>query len=269
LGIVALVLGIIGVNQIDASGGRLEGKTQARIGYILGIISIALMILLLLLMLLLVPTLGAARKTARQMQNSTQVRGIHSGCVLYAQGNNTYFPGLDVNGDPDAGNQSLQTRTADRAISTAGRFQILLKNNFFTGEYAISPAETKTTWQGGRVSEANYSFAMLDISGNNAKGLAEERASEWRDTINSEAAVISDRLAGGTPGQNNTYRSIHTRQNGQGWRGSVGWNDNHVSWETLAILQTTRYGPGDVNSGDDLFVDTTGGSDALMTYSSK
>ncbi|MCX5659362.1 MAG: hypothetical protein NTW19_06515 [Planctomycetota bacterium] len=37
------------------------------------------------------PSLGAARKTANQMKNSSQVRGIHQGAVIFAQSNNTYL----------------------------------------------------------------------------------------------------------------------------------------------------------------------------------
>ena len=40
----------------------------------------------------LLPALGSARKTARRMQGATQVRGIHQGCVIYAQGADGRFP---------------------------------------------------------------------------------------------------------------------------------------------------------------------------------
>ena len=51
-----------------------------------------------LLIGILLPALGAARRTARQMQNSTQIRGIHTGIVLFAQGNNSYYPGMTTIG---------------------------------------------------------------------------------------------------------------------------------------------------------------------------
>ncbi len=57
-----------------------------------------------LLVGILLPALGAARTAARQMQNNTQVRGIHQGMSIYAQHNKTgtsegKFPGLDEQGD--------------------------------------------------------------------------------------------------------------------------------------------------------------------------
>ncbi len=57
-----------------------------------------------LLVGILLPALGAARTAARQMQNNTQVRGIHQAMSIYAQHNKTgtgegKFPGLDEQGD--------------------------------------------------------------------------------------------------------------------------------------------------------------------------
>jgi prepilin-type N-terminal cleavage/methylation domain-containing protein len=198
-----------------------------------------------LLIGILLPALGAARRTARQMQNSTQVRGIHSGMVLYAQGNNTYYPGMNTSG--------VMTST-----TVANRFRILLDNNYFTGEYAISPVENKSIWTTGAAQTANFSYAMLDMT--NTTGSRDE---EWRDTINTVAVVISDRLSEGTASGagSSTYKSIHTPAGVTGdWRGSVGWNDNHVSWETEAT-QDTKYGIGATITNDNLF-DTTSGSSA-------
>src|SRR5262245_4785484 len=52
-----------------------------------------------LLIGILLPALGAARRTARCIQNSTPVRGIHQGHVLFSQGNNGYFAGLNPLGE--------------------------------------------------------------------------------------------------------------------------------------------------------------------------
>ena len=48
-----------------------------------------------LLIAILLPALGAARRTARRMQNSTQLRGIHQGLVTFANSNKNNFAGLD------------------------------------------------------------------------------------------------------------------------------------------------------------------------------
>ncbi len=65
----------------------------------------------------MLPALGAARRTARQMQANTQLRGIHQAQVMYAQSNQGKF-------------------TNDISDLTEG--------NFFTVEYALSPESGKT-----------------------------------------------------------------------------------------------------------------------------
>jgi len=220
---------------------KFKGFTLIELLVVISIIALLIGILL--------PALGAARRTARQMQNSTQVRGIHSGLVLFAQGNNTYFPGMSSNGTPNTTAQSgaatPSSAEGSGKYTTAGRFRLLLDNNYFTGEYAISPIETKTEFtENVPLSTDYFSYAMLDLTNTTAN----TRDEEWRDTINTLAVVVSDRLGAGDSGDSSTYRSIHTPAGVTGdWRGSVGWNDNHVTWETDSVV-TTKYGTGQTNS---------------------
>ena len=66
---------------------------------------------------LILPSLGAARRTARQMQSNTQLRGLHQSMVMYSQQNDGRYP-------DDMG--------------------VLLDGNYFTPEYAISPRDDTT-----------------------------------------------------------------------------------------------------------------------------
>ena len=205
-----------------------------------------------LLIGILLPALSAARRTARQMQNSTQVRGIHSALVLFSQGNNTYYPGINTIGN-------VLTNTSGVAI----RFRELLDDNYFTGEYVISPSETKTalTQSNVPVTTNNYSYALLEMV---TTGTSGNRANEWRDTSNSEAVVISDRAK-----LNNTtanVKSVHTNPatGTNEWRGSMGFNDNHVTFEATHNQVDTQYGD-DSTTNDNLFSES-GKSNALMIY---
>ena len=45
-----------------------------------------------LLIGILLPALGKARASARQIKDSTQIRGIHQGMVLFAQNNGEVYP---------------------------------------------------------------------------------------------------------------------------------------------------------------------------------
>ncbi len=199
-----------------------------------------------LLIGILLPAIGASRRTARCMQNSSQPRGIHSALVLYSQGNNTYFPGIDKDGN----------RMAD--YSTEFRFQALLDDNYFTGEYIISPSENKTalTQTGIKPTTDNYSYSFLNISDLNS-----ERMAEWQDSSNNMAAVISDRaIATDNKGH---LKSVHTNpsKNKTDWKGTVAWNDNHTTFEPTFKLDT-QY--GDQSFDQDYLFDTEAAS---MVYS--
>jgi prepilin-type N-terminal cleavage/methylation domain-containing protein len=211
-----------------------------------------------LLIGILLPALGAARRAARQMQNSTQVRGIHSGLVLYAQGNNSYYVGRASDGKAATGSWLFGP------LDAQSRIQRLIEDNYFTLEYARSPSEAQTS---------TTSYALLHID-NNGSGVVttSTRNDEWKDTTNTEAIVITDRYVANGTG----IKSIHTNPAGTNtdWRGSVGWNDNHVSFEST-FNHTTKYGStNNPNGSDSLFGGAVGtsaattGSDALMVYNS-
>ncbi len=131
---------------------------------------------------------------------------------------------------------------------------LLLEGNYFTGEYAISPSETKAAWTSSgatSLTSDNMSYAMLRL--NDGTALADGDGpgllgSEWQDTLNTEAAVLGDRNTG--TNTTTAISSIHTDENEGDWRGSVAWNDNHVVFETEPTL-STKYGQYNNSDGDD------------------
>ena len=208
-----------------------------------------------LLIGILLPTLGAARKTALRMKSNARVRGILAACIQYAQSNDEAYPGL---------NKDEATYAADFDTTTR-RMQLLLDGQFFTAEYAVSPAETGKTAcsQLGAATLTgtdHFSYSMLQITDStNDAG----RRNEWAATLNSEAPVVYDRETAGAVGTD--ARSIHSDTD---WRGSVAYNDNHTNFNTNNINQEeTRFGntANAVNS-DDLFVDDNSGNDAMADY---
>lgn len=206
---------------------------------------VLVLVVLLVLLVILMPMMGGGQRgPARQMQNNTQIRSIHQGMVMYAQGNKSNFPGLGKEGE-------VVNMTVEH------RFWILLDSNFFTGEYAISPVETKTEWTTDVVTTAHYSYAMLDADSGG------ERASEWKETLNTLAPAMSDRNTGRDVMSH--VSSIHGRVDDGHWRGSVAWNDNHVEFETTHRLET-KYGKGPEHADDNLFASDRD-DDALMIYS--
>ena len=179
----------------------------------------------------------------RQMPSNTQLRGVHQTMVVYAQNNGNWYPGFDR-----AGNM------VDASVEY--RYKVLLDANLITGDYLLSPTETKTEWTTGPVTRDNYSFAMLDVD---APG---ERAKEWQETLHAEAALLSDRNTGSDTGSH--ISSVHTTTNKGDWRGSIAWGDNHTAFSTTHLLNT-QYGSAPPLTNDNLFEDA-GGYDAMMIY---
>ena len=230
-----------------------------------------------LLIGILLPALGAARRTARQMQNSTQIRGIQQACVTFAQNNSEEYPGLNGTGKCVL-NGTGQTLLSGGGGTVQARFAILLSQAFFTGDYATSPSETgKVDWTSGTVDVSNYSYAMLaftdDAEGDGTThvptGDHAGRLDEWRDTINTQAIVVSDRAKGA--GSDSVY-SIHVRRpnGGADWRGTVAHNDGSVEFVSNQVVENTRYGSGQLLTLDNLFANETDvageGWDAFMPF---
>ncbi len=221
-------------------------------------------LLLLIIIGLLLPALGAARRSARCMKNTTQVRGITQGMVTYAGGNNEYMPGLNGNGylirDVDGDNDDRMPFTSHGG-TVEGRFWLMLDNNNFSGDYIISPAETKTPWTTGEVTSANYSYAMLNIH-SDGRTLPDDqtypdqagRASAWKQSINPREVLVSARarIPGGKIGNNyDKIYSIHTSE-GESWAGEVGHGDGSTTFEKPSSLDT-QYGNGPAIKADRLF----------------
>ena len=255
---------------MQRSRSRKSGFTLIELLVVISIIALLIAIRL--------PALGAARRTARRMQNSTQLRGIHQGLVTFANSNKNNFAGLDSSGDVLQASNAA-TGSTQQGDFVQSRYFILLTGDYFTPEYAISPSETSNVteyvesntatntavvWNTGTGAK-NYSYAMLAFARTSNTNMAvvagsAPRAAEWKQTLNSQAIVVSDR----NNGAGNTLaaaRSIHTDEAGD-WAGSVLWNDNHVGFENEAVFET-KYANGGLNdgTGDELFRDgNTGGN---------
>ena len=202
------------------------------------------MSIIALLIGLILPALGSARHNAVQMESNTRLRGIHHGCVQYADGNGQKYPGLGH--DPNL-----------RKVSE--RFERLLPGDYFTAEYMVSSLEALQL-SSAVVTTDNCSYAMLNIANTSTN-----RRNEWATTGNSEGTVISDRsLKQANSGLPTT--SVHvttTTSDSTDWHGGVCWNDNHVTFERSGILDRILYGTGKFTN-DDLFEDSR--DNALMAW---
>jgi prepilin-type N-terminal cleavage/methylation domain-containing protein len=223
---------------------------STRCGFTLVELMVVVIVLSLWGLILLIHLSGQRvfAKTSVSYPDGTRVRGIHTAMTIYAQGNNTYFPGLDSNGiivDP----------------SPEHRIEMLLREGYVSPSFVISPHEIAIPWDGGRVTSDNYSYAMLRIDDADQDA---GRLAEWRATFNGYAAVLSDRSTGFPP----DYESIATHRNPSrtGWLGAIGWNDNSVTAARSPVMESTTYNRR-ANRKDHLF-EASGPNDAMMIFSS-
>ena len=220
-----------------------------------------------LLIAILLPALGAARKSARQLQSTTQMRGIHQGMVTYATDNKGYFPGLQSSGDEFVTAANNFSLTSGGMVQ--GRYALILQYDLVTPEYLLSPAEPVfkrryALGTGNIFTVENYSYSLLNIMGDqNDPGYTGLPAvnpnkgkytiQEWSTTMNSRAVILGDRLL---DVENNDFENPDAYLGP--WSGEYGdsawgvvWNDNHTEFANTPFFET-QYGPIS-NSNDDIF----------------
>jgi prepilin-type N-terminal cleavage/methylation domain-containing protein len=122
-----------------------------------------------LLIGILLPALGKARAAARQIKDSTQVRGVHQGMVLWAQNNQDNYPLPSTLDKGAAGSQTIDVGAGFGIKDmTKNIFSLLVFNSFFGPEICVSPAETNSSI---RVDD-DYQYSEPDGAQCNPKKLA-------------------------------------------------------------------------------------------------
>jgi len=94
-----------------------------------------------LLIGLLLPALSRARKTAQQVKDATQVRGLHQGCVGWAQDNNSRYPIPSLADRGDLVEESPTNASSPSKNRTGNILSLMIYNKIIGPDLCVSPAE--------------------------------------------------------------------------------------------------------------------------------
>ena len=117
---------------------RVRKSSGGLIAMVIGGVVLLLSCLVIVPMIgILLPALGKARSSARQIKDSTQIRGIQQGMLFWAQTNSDLYP---TPSQLDRGNTTLapgSEKDLPRHVAS-----ILIFNGFVSPEVMLSPAES-------------------------------------------------------------------------------------------------------------------------------
>jgi len=212
-----------------------------------------------LLIAILLPALGAARKSARQMKNSVNLRSMHQAEVIYAGDNKGWYTGLASDGrvkwDDEFGPAGSYW-PGNHGVWLVPRFQELVNADILAYDHLVSPVDIdREGWDGqGRIDHGNISYASLDLQpvgnvGGSLQGISGNRAlPSWKtDRSDTRTPIFSDR---------NT-QIVFTEEgsslwDNDKWVGGIAWNDGHTSFESSPVIETTSLA-GETIEDDHLF----------------
>jgi hypothetical protein len=214
-------------------------------------------LLLIFLVAFVIPHGHPGRQAARQLKDSSQVRGVLQALVLFALSNNDIYAlpsAIDIENDtvPELGTAK---------DTSASIYSLLMWSGLVTKELLVSPAETGNVkmYQGYESSSpqaaVNPAKALwdpafrADFTGKEPGGVSYAhmlpggtRKQQWANTFNNTQVAVSNRgprinsITYNDDGSIDTIDSdkdsvtyqFHGRPT---WTGNIGYNDNHVKFE--------------------------------------
>lgn len=192
-----------------------------------------------LLIAILLPALGAARKSAQQMENSVNLRSMHQAEVVYATENKDWYTGIDSDGgvkrDYEFGPAGSYWPN-NHGTHVVPRFQELVNKDILAYDHLVSPVDIdREGWDGlGRISHGNISYAMLGLMPAYIPGGNRALASWKSSNGDTQTPIFSDR---------NT-QTVFTEEGSSlwdedQWVGGIAWNDGHTTFENSPVIETT------------------------------
>jgi len=223
---------------------------------------------------MLLPALGAARRSARQIKSSTQLRGIHQSLVTFSASNDGTYPGLEPGAPPIKSDGPVSTGSSDvqntlvfgdqadtvpdgmPGYEVVVRYALLLEGGYTAPESLISPVEENENiaeWDPNETytnTDAFHSYSVPKWNDGLPPEFYNPRLMEWRNTGHADGLILSDRLVvlpsgnGPYPGglDPDKYASIWSPRTRDGWEGTMVFNDGHADFRDSSYLQESEYG---------------------------
>ena len=233
------------------------------------LVTITCIALILLLIGVVLPGRGS-RRIPRQLRDSTQIRGVHQGMVLFAASNRDKYPMPSID---DKDNKTIAAPDPSSKDTTANIYSMLIYGNYFSPELMVSPAEQSAsieidadyhlTTPPNTIDPANAlwdptfaaDFTNTKVMGNTSYAHhipAADRHDRWNSTLQSTEAILGNRGPQITAVDSSSKtikpqfaipNSITLQIHGSRttWEGNIAYNDNHVNFETNVFTDAATY----------------------------
>jgi hypothetical protein len=211
---------------------------------------------------------------ARQIKDSTQIRGVHQGMVLWGQNNEDRYP---IPSRHDSQDQTIKATDPATKDTTANIYSILIFNGYLPASILVSPAEASLSISADQdyqltnpQTAATPATALWDPAfsvdftrgnvGNTSYAHqipASERRERWSNTFNATEPIVSTRgprvesvdEVRDAEGKvsvvpelaNDVSQSFDMFGEGKTWKGNVAFNDNHVEFLTELTHKDVQY----------------------------
>ena len=245
---------------------------------------LVVMAIIALLIGLLLPALAKARAEAKRLKDATQIKQVHQSWLIFARQFDGIFPapGL-INRLPVPGLGDVPGRGEEDVLANdhGALYSAVIMANYFSPELCVGPTEPSgkvlvkddfnwdyyspindrywdITFQAKLTSVCNISYATMPIAG-------KRKTTEWRESMNSQFAIVGNRgVENGSLDENDYEASITLQIHGgrKQWVGNIGYNDNHVAVSSSFMPDSINYLLGGQSYPDNLFNNDTGSGGA-------